>query len=389
MLPFPLSLLLVALPHPAPPAAAGGDGFDLVVTNNLFSDDVSVLSVSSGTEVARIPVGTRPNQVAMSGDGQYAYVGLDSNGSAPLEVKKIDLGTLAVVDSASIPSQSHMSELEVSPDGKWLVVAEYAQATVHLVDTATMGVVWTQVLCVECDGFGGPLFAGVTSHFTGDSQHLYVGVRQRQEFNVLHVPTGTLRGVLEGQAGGSAAYADLALLPGFDERPFLPGSSINVRVYNVPNGTFHDLPVGNSLADLEMAPEVLMVGASSIVLDGAPDFVQVIDLQAASIMSIPTAAETFRNLRYSALTNEFWCKDGGYSVVDLTAGNGVLFPAGATFFGTRADLTADGATYCFPETAEDQVLLVDVATRTPLGEVNVGTNPRGVYAQGDSSPTEQ
>jgi hypothetical protein len=53
------------------------------------SDSIVALSVPTGTVTAEIPVGDYPNRMAMSGDGQFLYVGLDGPGA----VRRVDLIT--------------------------------------------------------------------------------------------------------------------------------------------------------------------------------------------------------------------------------------------------------------------------------------------------------
>ena len=100
----------VAAPAVAAPApAAAGTPYAYVV--NQGSGTVSAYDAATGTVTATIPVGSRPQDVAVSPDGRTAYV--TNSGSGDVSV----ISTATNTVTATIPAGMGPWGVAVSPDG--------------------------------------------------------------------------------------------------------------------------------------------------------------------------------------------------------------------------------------------------------------------------------
>jgi YVTN family beta-propeller protein len=101
------------------------DGSRAIVTN-VLSDNAVVVDLSISAVVATIPVGSRPEDVAITPDSRWAVVG--SGGGS---VKILDLLTNAVV--ADVATGSGAATVSISPDGTKAFVGNSASNTVSII----------------------------------------------------------------------------------------------------------------------------------------------------------------------------------------------------------------------------------------------------------------
>ncbi|MBS1503698.1 MAG: beta-propeller fold lactonase family protein, partial [Bacteroidetes bacterium] len=102
---------------------------------NYGSNSVTVINTSTLATVATIPVGSGPDGIAISPDGNTVYVSNSSSNN----VSVIDAVNYTV--TATIPAGSGPSGLVLSPDGGTLYVANYGSGTVNVINTATNTIV--------------------------------------------------------------------------------------------------------------------------------------------------------------------------------------------------------------------------------------------------------
>jgi DNA-binding beta-propeller fold protein YncE len=131
-----IKLLTALLFAAAAPVAAYADV--LVVASNAESR-VTLVDPASWKEVARLPTGGGPHEVAVSPDGRFAYVAdSGSRGGAPgRTITVVDLVNRAIRTTFDLGDNATPHDLRVSRDGTRLWVACAPSKTVVEVDTGT------------------------------------------------------------------------------------------------------------------------------------------------------------------------------------------------------------------------------------------------------------
>ncbi len=133
-------------PNPPPPTTAvlkrasksGAIAFTgdvkYVVAVNPENDSISVFRTSDDTKTAELPVGDEPVSVVIHPDDNTAYVAL--RGDA--KVVKINNIRTSPALAGSVNVGSEPTGVALTPTGAKLVVTEFAESRVALIDTATM-----------------------------------------------------------------------------------------------------------------------------------------------------------------------------------------------------------------------------------------------------------
>ena len=102
--------------------------------SNSFSNDVSVINITTNAVVATVAVGTGPYGVAVSPDGSRAYVA--NNGSSSVSV--INTTTNAIVATVGVGAGPY--GVAVSPDGSRAYVGKPFSNNVSVINTANNAV---------------------------------------------------------------------------------------------------------------------------------------------------------------------------------------------------------------------------------------------------------
>ncbi len=105
---------------------------------NPEDNSLSVFQTSDNAKLSKTATGTSPSSVVFAPDGTVAYVANRADGSV-VRLVGVDGGTPAV--DATVDVGSEPVALALSPSGSKLVVAEFAEGRVSVIDTATMTVV--------------------------------------------------------------------------------------------------------------------------------------------------------------------------------------------------------------------------------------------------------
>lgn len=375
------------------------ESFRLAVVPNLATGDVSILDTRQHVEVARLPVGTLPSEVAMSGDGRFAYVGTGSGAiGRPFDIVKIDLGSRAVVSTLTINASSPLSELEVSPDGATLAVSELLAGTLYLIDAGPMTLRSTTVLCPSC-GIN-PIVPAASVHFSNDSALLYAAMPVENALRVVATAGGAIVSSLPAPPNSAGSYGDIKVLQPFDQLVFVPHRQRPaVRVYDVTASVFLDLNLSfNSPTDIELIPGTNLLVAGSFQFDPQPDFLEVFDLNTFTSTLVP-ANEVQGQLTVHPQRDEIWthCESVGllcgptdvietFDLTTRTRTASIAMP-GNSFRNAFPSFSQDGRSYYQPQ-LNNTVLVVDVASKTIVAQIPVGRAPIGVFMQGDSRPKE-
>lgn len=298
-------------------AVGGAARADSVLVLNSEEASYSILSRSTRTEVARLPVGREPHHLILSPDGKEVLIG----STATNELLSLDIKTgerKRVVKDIIDPYH-----LGFSPDGKWFVTAAYRLDHVDI---------------YHADGFrlAGRIFIdGLPSHIAFDNELKTVFV--------------TLQ-----QSGRLAAF-DLAT---------------QALKWNVP--------VGNAPAGVVMLPDdkrllVGLTGEDGIVLVDPKDGAVKGSLQTGK------GAHNFwpkGDGRHYFLSNRV---EGTVSLIDtkdeLKVVGNVRIPGGPDCM----DITPDGRELWVTQRFLRRVAIVDIETLKVVGSVPVGKSPHGVF----------
>jgi YVTN family beta-propeller protein len=129
-----ISLLITVLATPVAGQAEGrGRGLLLVV--NKGESTLSVVDPAAATEVARIPTGHAPHEVAVSPDGRLAVVTNYGTGQEPGNtLTVVDLTELAAIATIDLGEQTRPHGIAWHPDGRTVAVTTEGNGTLTLVD---------------------------------------------------------------------------------------------------------------------------------------------------------------------------------------------------------------------------------------------------------------
>lgn len=296
---------------------SGAAQADSVLILNSEEASYSILSRSTRTEVARLPVGREPHHLIVSPDGKEVLIG----STATNELLSLDIKTgerKRVVRDIIDPYH-----LGFSPDGKWFVTAAYRLDHVDI---------------YHADGFrlAGRIFIdGLPSHiaFDTESKTVYVTLQQ----------------------SGRLAAFDLAT---------------QALKWNVP--------VGNAPAGVVMLPDdkrlmVALTGEDGIVV------VDPADGAVKSRLQTGKGAHNFwpkGDGRHYFLSNRV---EGTVSLIDtkdeLKVVGSVRVPGGPDCM----DITPDGKELWVTQRFLRRVSIIDIDTLKIVGSIPVGKSPHGVF----------
>ena len=127
----------IEVPH----GAAIGPGGDRIYVTNESRVTLDVVEARTLKVSKRIPLSGRPNNVDVSQDGRYVFVGIRQGAGA---VDVIDTASLTNVKSVPVKGEVH--NVYVTPDGKHVVAGSIAGKTISVIDSATQTLAWTLTL---------------------------------------------------------------------------------------------------------------------------------------------------------------------------------------------------------------------------------------------------
>lgn len=127
---------VLSRPSKSSTIALSDDGAHVAMVNPE-DGSLSIFQTSDNTRTAKVATGGSPAGVVIAPDSKTAYVSNRADGTV-VRVTGIDGGTPAVDATAQVGSEP--VGLALSPTGKQLFVAEFAESRVSVIDTATMQV---------------------------------------------------------------------------------------------------------------------------------------------------------------------------------------------------------------------------------------------------------
>ena len=378
------------------PAAAQPSSRPLVVPNRV-SRDVSLIDSTTLLEIARLPVSHSPHLAVVSANDQVAYVATERDPqSGTSSLIKIQLATRSVVAAQSYTTASIFVRLAITPDGERLLVVDRERATLYVLRTADLSLVYTRQLCQSCDGVLAPLYSAPQVAITPDSTTAHFSVPVDATLRSLDLATGTITATHPLVApGSSTAFSSLVL---FDIAPSIPIAThpfFGVKAVDVLSGWTLPLqltPAGVTSAEtvpLRLGADLLLIQGES-TYDAQPDALRLYHVNSGGTLSYPTSEASYVPL-FNPLRFEVWsvcrsipalqqCDPVRIDATNLLAPSQsvtILGPAAST--GGVPRFSADFGRYFYPMTALQQVLVIDTATKAPLTMVPVGQGPVGVY----------
>src|SRR5215212_8556574 len=132
--------------HSSPIAVSLNDRLIWVV--NPGDDSVSVIRPDNNTRLAKIAVGDEPQSIALTPDGQYAYVANAAGGTVTvIKINDPAWGTFSAVVDTTVGNNGHLTtgaepwNIVNSPDGKRMFVANASQDSITVIDTVTRTII--------------------------------------------------------------------------------------------------------------------------------------------------------------------------------------------------------------------------------------------------------
>lgn len=282
------SLLALALALPA--CAQERPTGDVLLVGNKQDHDLSIIDIASGRTVKRIPTGTGPHEVAISPDGRWVVVadyGAQQPGST---LTVVDLESLSLAATIELGEYRRPHGIGFLPDGKRLVFTSEAARAVGIVDLEQRAVTGA----IDTDAAGSHMLA-----IAPDGKRVYTANIPDASVSVLDLESGTL--VAKYTTG--AATEGIALSP--DGRELWVGSNQegNVRVLDAATGT--------ELARLE-APGVPIrtyfdpTGTRVLVPGAQVGVVRVFDAKARTLLGTIEVGGTPIGITFNADGSRAW-----------------------------------------------------------------------------------
>src|SRR5437879_4159122 len=113
----------------------------LIWTVNPGDDSVSVFRPDNNTRITKITVGDEPQSVALTPDGQYAYVANAAAGTVTvILISDPAWGTFSATVVSNLTTGAEPWNIVCSPDGLRVFVANSGQDTITVINTATRAI---------------------------------------------------------------------------------------------------------------------------------------------------------------------------------------------------------------------------------------------------------
>jgi YVTN family beta-propeller protein len=308
-----LILAAIALSACTPPATAR----DLLLVGNKGEDTLGIYDLAIGKELAKIPTGNQPHEIAVMGDGTQAAV--VSYGGTTIDV--IDLDPLGKIATIALDPNKRPHGLLWMPKSERLIATTEASQSVAI---------------VEPDG-------KLTSISTGQQGSHMVALLGEEKAFVANIGSGTVTAL---DLIKNAKLADIAV-GGKPEGIAVAGGKVFVGDLDAPRLTVLDAATHEKLAELTVDGNAIRVIASP---DGKT--VATSNIGKGSVTLID--ATTHRVLR--------------------------SFPVSGSAEAGQVTLiwSADGKRLYAAETARNQVAEIDAEAGKVLRRITVGKNGDGL-----------
>ena len=165
-------------------------------TANIESGTVSVIDLPAGKKLRDLPVGGKPEAIALADGGKTLWVG-DLEGHRVQAFDTTSFGKLAEVETGAVPIR-----VATSPDGKWVVTSNVMAGTLTVIDAKTRAKVRDVTVS------GRPQAGQVTIIFSADGKRLYAAETGSNQVAEVDLASGqVLRRLPAGKNGDGLAIA--------------------------------------------------------------------------------------------------------------------------------------------------------------------------------------
>lgn len=380
-----------ALPPSIEPPYAS---FHLGLVPNLDSDDVSIVDTQTNREIKRVPVAVRPYHVAMSGDGRFAYIGQAKNGGG--KISKIDLNSLEVVFVLESNITTNLGDVELSPDGRWLVSVEVS-GKIHVFDTRT------NLLKYSLDIAPSAPAGFVTSRldFSEDGKVAFFASGVTGMIHPIELASGNYLLPLPL----FPALPDSSLPTDFRDlrmNTVATGYSVNgiSGLYTVNTMAQPRMLLSQGISNLDAGLDIELLGGPLVAAWNSAhltdkSYVRIIDTEHFQEGRIETSGPPLGHLTWDPKNRLLWVLGTTETIpsqrfVDvLEVGRWrkmttINLPIAS--FGLPA-LSQSGQFFYVADPANSRILVVDVSNWSTM-RIPVGSNPRGIFMQGDNRTKE-
>ncbi len=368
-----LETMLASLPMAARPSGVdiSPDGAIAVVSHEFPARAVSVLDLNEPFEVTTHELDHVPSgqMVRVTPDASHAIVGLSNS------VLFVDLATGASSEPISTGS---VGDIVFSYDGQFAFVSSF-QARV--IDIATQTIVRTLTVGPSYDAAASPV----------DYRAVALNNRFREDVHFYNIQGAA--GSVEGRVSSGVwpegdATRSLAISP--DGQTLVAGNPVssNVSIVDLESGSIRAyLDTGDRIKELGVTPD----GSHAVVANQDSNTVSIIDLATDAVVATlhvptrPTAVAMGLDSQWAYVTStggtqrlHFIQLAGAASSVVGTLDTGRMGQSNDYTFTETSGmaLSPDGSVLAVAISWDDQVLLVDTATRTELARI---TLPSGSF----------
>lgn len=116
----------------------------LIWVVNPSDDSVSVIRPDTNKRITKVPVGDEPESIALTPDGQYAYVANAAAGTVTvIRISDPAWGTFSAAPVATLTTGAEPWNIVCSPDGRRVFVANSSQDTITVIDATTRTILGT------------------------------------------------------------------------------------------------------------------------------------------------------------------------------------------------------------------------------------------------------
>lgn len=165
-------------------------------TANIPTGTVTVIDLAAGRKLRDIPVGGRPEGIALTPNGRELWVG-DLEGARVQAFDTRSFKRLAEVKTGAVPIR-----VLASPDGRWIVTSNLGTGSLSIIDAAT------RRLVREVPVSGSEEARQVTILFSRDGRRIYAAETGRSEVAEVDLASGrVLRRMKAGKDGDGLAIA--------------------------------------------------------------------------------------------------------------------------------------------------------------------------------------